>query len=298
MTAATLAFRQITRTSAARQLTIAAARQTPAAALARIPVTASTFARTVSTATTPSTRARTISSIRTMATSTATAKKNPTPPLVPFRTHSPQPNASKDTPLTHVFFHQPTSTWTYLVVCPTTRKAAVIDSVLDFDPVTNTVSTEAADGLLAFAEQEHIRIERILETHAHADHLTGAAYLQLRLGGNPAAFDSEIEPLAASSAARVPIGAYKAVRETQAHFAKLYEVPMEELENAFDELYEEGSKLRIGDCEGEVWHLPGHTECSAGYVFGDAVYTGDSVLLVSDSAFPRRPLLLSLQTRS
>ncbi|TKA50069.1 hypothetical protein B0A53_06474 [Rhodotorula sp. CCFEE 5036] len=212
---------------------------------------------------------------------TAAAKRKPTPPLVPFRTHSPQPNASKDTPLTHVFFHQPTSTWTYLVVCPTTRKAAVIDSVLDFDPVTNTVSTETADGLLAFAEQEHIHIERILETHAHADHLTGAAYLQLRLGGNPAAFDSEIEPLAASATARIPIGAYSAVRETQAHFARLYEVPMEELENAFDELYEEGSKLRIGDCEGEVWHLPGHTECSAGYVFGDAVYTGDSVLLPS-----------------
>jgi glyoxylase-like metal-dependent hydrolase (beta-lactamase superfamily II) len=278
MTAATLAFRQITRTSASRPFT-AAARRTPAA-FRRIPVTATTFARTVHTAPALPSRARTASSIRTMAT-TAASKRNPTPPLVPFRTHSPQPNASKDTPLTHVFFHQPTSTWTYLVVCPTTRKAAVIDSVLDFDPVTNTVSTETADGLLAFAEQEHIHIERILETHAHADHLTGAAYLQLRLGGNPAAFDSEIEPLAASATARIPIGAYSAVRETQAHFARLYEVPMEELENAFDELYEEGSKLRIGDCEGEVWHLPGHTECSAGYVFGDAVYTGDSVLLVS-----------------
>lgn len=224
---------------------------------------------------------------------TAAAKRKLTPPLVPFRTHSPQPNASKDTPLTHVFFHQPTSTWTYLVVCPTTRKAAVIDSVLDFDPVSNTVSTETADGLLAFAEHEHIRIERILETHAHADHLTGAAYLQLRLGGDPSAFDSEIEPLAAASSRnRVPIGAYSAVRETQAHFAKLYEVPMEELENAFDELYEEGSKLRIGECEGEVWHLPGHTECSAGYVFGDAVYTGDSVLLVSAPPPPGRFLPL------
>ncbi|GAA5886780.1 hypothetical protein JCM3774_006094, partial [Rhodotorula dairenensis] len=202
-------------------------------------------------------------------------------PLTPFRTHSPQPDASKDTPLTHVFFHEPTSTWTYLVVCPRTRRAAVIDSVLDFDPATNTVSTETADGLLAFARQEGIQVERILETHAHADHLTGAAYLQLRLGGDPAEFDSEIEPFAAMTAARrrVPIGAYSAVRETQAHFAKLYEIPMEELEGAFDELYDEGTKLQIGDCHGEVWHLPGHTECSAGYVFGDAVYTGDSVLL-------------------
>ncbi|GAA5988454.1 hypothetical protein JCM10908_003573 [Rhodotorula pacifica] len=214
------------------------------------------------------------------ASSSATSKA--TAVLTPFRTHSPQPNASKDTPLTHVFFHQPTSTWTYLVVCPITRKAAVIDSVLDFDPQTNTISTETADGLLAFAEREGIKIDRILETHAHADHLTAAAYLQVRLGGDPAALDSEIEPFSTTTSRnRVPVGAYSAIRETQAHFAKLYEVPLQELEGAFDELYEEGSKIWIGECEGEVWHLPGHTECSAGYVFGDAVYTGDSVLLPS-----------------
>lgn len=204
---------------------------------------------------------------RTMATQAAPTAA----PLKPFRTHEPKPDASPSTPLTHVFFHEPTSTWTYLVVCPTTREAAAIDSVLDYDPQSNTVSTETADGLLAFARQEGIQITRILETHAHADHLTGAAYLQKRLH----------QAAAGSSHHQVPIGAYSSVRETQAHFAKLYDVPMNELEGAFDELYDEGSALQIGECTGEVWHLPGHTECSAGYKFGDAVYTGDSVLLVS-----------------
>lgn len=191
--------------------------------------------------------------------------------LAPFRTHSPQPDAAPSTPLTHVFFHEPTSTWTYLVVDPLTRKAAAIDSVLDFDPQTNSVSTETADGLLAFAREQRIEIVKILETHAHADHLTGAAYLQYQLAQS------------AAGASRVPIGAFSSIRETQAHFAKLYEVPMAELEGVFDELYDEGSEIEIGDCKGQVWHLPGHTECSAGYVFGDAVYTGDSVLLVSSA---------------
>lgn len=201
-----------------------------------------------------------------------TTSATTTTALVPFRTHSPQPDAAPSTPLTHVFFHVPTSTWTYLVVDPSTRKAAAIDSVLDFDPQSNSVSTETADGLLAFARQQRIEIVKILETHAHADHLTGAAYLQHQLAAAAAP---------GTTGAVVPIGAYSSIRETQAHFAKLYDVPMTELEGAFDELYDEGSEIEIGDLKGQVWHLPGHTECSAGYVFGDAVYTGDSVLLVS-----------------
>lgn len=194
-------------------------------------------------------------------------------PLTPFRTHTPAPTASTSTPLVYTFYHDATSTWTYLVVDPATQHCAIIDSVLDYDPASHTVSTQTADALAAFVEQQGLVVDRIFETHAHADHLTAAAYLQLRLS-----------PLdgAADGATRVPIGAHSGIRSTQAHFAQMYDVPPGELESAFDELYEEGDELHIGNLRGVVWHLPGHTMCSAGFVFGDSVFTGDSVLLVRD----------------
>ncbi|GAA6057269.1 hypothetical protein JCM3770_004525 [Rhodotorula araucariae] len=187
-------------------------------------------------------------------------------PLTPFRTHSPAPTAAPSTPLVHTFYHTPTSTWTYLVVDPATRHAAIIDPVLDFDPQTRLVSTETADALVAFVAQNAYIVDRILETHAHADHLTAAYYLQLTL-----APDDDARP--------IPIGIHAGIRSTQAHFSALYDVPPGELDGAFDELYNEGDVLRVGRLEGTVWHLPGHTQCSAGYVFGDSVFTGDSVLL-------------------
>ncbi|BGP43988.1 hypothetical protein JCM10450v2_008205 [Rhodotorula kratochvilovae] len=187
-------------------------------------------------------------------------------PLTPFRTHSPAPNASPLTPLVHTFYHDATSTWTYLVVDPASNHCAVIDSVLDYDPATRVVSTETADGLLAFIAERGYTVERILETHAHADHLTGAQYLQLAL-----AVDDDARP--------VPVGIHAGIRSTQAHFAALYDVPPAELEGVFDEMYKEGDALHVGKLQGTVWHLPGHTQCSAGYVFGDSVFTGDSVLL-------------------
>ncbi|BGP74325.1 putative Metallo-beta-lactamase domain protein [Rhodotorula toruloides] len=212
------------------------------------------------------TRTTTASAMSTVSnTRPASTAATTTTPLTPFRTHTPSPTALPSTPLTHVFWDTRTSTWTYLVVDPSTRRAAIIDSVLDFDPQTNTVSTESADGLVAFIEREGITVERILETHAHADHLTAAAYLQLRLSpeGGP----------------KIPIGIHRGIRATQAHFAKLYDVPMSDLEGAFDEVYDEGDEITVGECKGQVWHLPGHTECSGGYVWGEYVYTGDSVLL-------------------
>ncbi|GJN94741.1 hypothetical protein Rhopal_007833-T1 [Rhodotorula paludigena] len=186
-------------------------------------------------------------------------------PLVPFRTHTPAPTAPPSTPLVHTFYHDPTATWTYVLVCPRTRACAIVDSALDYDPSTQRISTESADGLLAFFEHEQYTVVRILETHAHADHLTAARYLQMRLSPD--------------GAPPVPIGIHRGIRTTQAHFGALYDVPDAELERAFDELYDEGDKLEVGELKGEVWHLPGHTQCSAGFVFGESVFTGDSVLL-------------------
>ncbi|GAA5913387.1 hypothetical protein JCM8208_004748 [Rhodotorula glutinis] len=196
---------------------------------------------------------------------------SPPSPLTPWRTHTPAPDAAPSTPLVYTFYHQATSTWTYLVVDPHTRHCAVIDSVLDYDPSTRTVSTSTADALVAFIDNEDLTVDHILETHAHADHLTAAAYLQLRLASSSSS--------SSTSASTVPIGAHRGMRSTQAHFAQLYDVPQAELDSAFDNLYDEGDEVRVGGLKGVVWHLPGHTQCSAGYVFGDSVFTGDSVLL-------------------
>ena len=220
-----------------------------------------------------------------------TATPPPPPPLTPWRTHTPAPNASPSTPLVYTFYHDPTATWTYLVVDPLTRHCAVIDSVLDYDPASRTVSTSTADSLVAFIDREGLTVDRILETHAHADHLTAAAYLQLRLTSSTSSSSSS------TSTSSIPIGAHRGMRSTQAHFAQLYDVPPGELEHAFDELYDEGDQVRVGNLEGVVWHLPGHTQCSAGYVFGDSVFTGDSVLLVRPSlshASPRWVCALTL----
>ncbi|BGP20810.1 hypothetical protein JCM10213_001312 [Rhodosporidiobolus nylandii] len=200
---------------------------------------------------------------------TTAAKTDPAAPavapLIPFRTH---PSTSPSTPTAHTFYHTSDGTWTYLVVSPSSSSCVIIDPTLDFSPSTFTISASAADGLLAFIEQEGLKVERILETHAHADHLTAAAYLQSKLPSY------------------APIGASTGMRQTQAHFGRVFDVPQEELEVAFDEMYEDGQEIVLGAGEGgkgglkgRVLHLPGHTACSAAYVFGEYVFVGDTIFL-------------------
>lgn len=98
-----------------------------------------------------------------------------TPPLQPFSTHQPTGPSS---PLVHSFFDKSTSTWTYLVVDPSSGHAAIIDSVLEYDCASSTVGMESVKGLLAFVREKGYQIEKIMETHVHADHLTGAHVLK------------------------------------------------------------------------------------------------------------------------
>ena len=163
---------------------------------------------------------------------------------VPFRTHiGPLPSSTSQslTPNAHVFWHSPTSTWTYVVVCPTTKKCVIIDPALDYDPISQRITTETADALLAFIAEQGYTVEKILESHAHADHLTSARYLKLQLKGD------------------VEVGVGEKITQTQEYFAKKYEIDMEELEGSFDRLWKDGEKFAIGECECEVMHLPGHT---------------------------------------
>ncbi|KAH6716503.1 metallo-beta-lactamase superfamily protein [Leptodontidium sp. MPI-SDFR-AT-0119] len=163
----------------------------------------------------------------------------------------------------HACFEAVTATWQYLVADPETRDAVVIDSVLDFNPVSSQISTDTADGLLGLISKYNLTVTRILETHAHADHLTAATYLQQKLvdEGNP-------RP-------EICIGAR--ITEVQATFASKYQINASELANVFDKLFQDNEEFMIGKIRGKVLHLPGHTPDHVGYLIGENVFTGDSI---------------------
>ncbi|GAA6005342.1 hypothetical protein JCM11491_002664 [Sporobolomyces phaffii] len=189
-------------------------------------------------------------------------------PAVPFRTHiGPLPSSTSSalTPNAHVFWHDQTSTWTYVVVCPTTRHCVIIDPALDYDPATQTVSTESPDALVAFVREQGYIVDKILESHAHADHLTAARYLQLKLATEPGQ--------------SVETGIGEKITQTQEYFAKKYDVGPGELQGAFDKLWKDGETFDLGECSCEVLHLPGHTADHVGYKFASFCFVGDSIFL-------------------
>jgi len=167
------------------------------------------------------------------------------------------------TPEIHPCFEPKTSTWQYIVADQQTRKAVIIDSVLDFDPASNSLSTETADSLLSFVDEHKYLVTRILETHVHADHLTASRYLQRQLvqRGQPRA--------------DVCIG--KRIQIVQSTLAARYGVDSSDLESAFDYLFDDDEHFSIGDINAYVLHLPGHTPDHIGYVIGGSVFTGDSI---------------------
>merc|ERR1712070_287384 len=153
-----------------------------------------------------------------------------------------------------------TGTWQYIVADPET-----LDAVLDYDSSTQTISTKTADRLLSLINSKHYRIVRVLETHAHADHLTAASYLQ--------------DALARQQGFRPPVCIGKRIRTVQQAFGQRYGVPAQELEEAFDLLLEDGDVFYIGNLKVEVTHLPGHTPDHIGYMIADNVFCGDSVFI-------------------
>lgn len=157
-------------------------------------------------------------------------------------------------PIVHNIFEPNTCTWQYVVADPPTAAAVVIDSVLDFDPSKALISTETADILLSLIRQKGYRIEKILETHVHADHLTAAKYLQHRLQSTQ------------GSKPDICIG--KRIGEVQERFASRYGVPKEEMEGAFDKMFDDDEVFKVGELEAKVLHLPGHTPDHLGYVIG------------------------------
>lgn len=162
-------------------------------------------------------------------------------------------------PQIRAFFDEPTKTVTYLVWDPATRRGVAIDSVLDFDEKSGELGTRSVDKLLAAAAYEGVTIEWALETHVHADHLSGAALIEARTG------------------ARTAIG--EQVKAVQRSFASMFGDRSLASGGDFDRLLTDGDRIEVGEMEIEVLHVPGHTPADVAYLVDDAVFTGDSLFM-------------------
>lgn len=191
------------------------------------------------------------------------------------------------------FFDGATSTASFLVWDPETRDAAIIDALLDYDPTTGKLSGTSADAMLARAHALALKIVWVLETHAHADHLSAADYIRKKTG------------------AQVGIGAR--ITEVQTRFRVLFGAPEAETEAAvFDRLFEDDDGFALGNLPVRVMHTPGHTPACVTYQIGDAAFVGDTLFMpdygTARADFPggdaatlyrsiRRILSLPLETR-
>jgi glyoxylase-like metal-dependent hydrolase (beta-lactamase superfamily II) len=169
--------------------------------------------------------------------------------------------AQAGVPVIKAFFDPTTFTVSYVVHDPATRRAAVIDSVLDYDPASGRTSTASADAIVAYVGEKALVVDWLLETHAHADHLSAAPYLQRKLGG------------------KIAIGEH--ITTVQDVFGKLFNVGADFRHDGsdFDQLWKDGDQFAIGDLSVTVLHVPGHTPACIAYVIGDAVFVGDTMFM-------------------
>jgi len=163
-------------------------------------------------------------------------------------------------PAIRAFFDEPTHTVSYLVWDPVSRDGAVIDPVLDFDYRSGKGSTASADILLAAAAKMGVTMTWVLETHAHADHLSGAPYIKLK------------------TSARVGIGEH--IREVQRIFRPVFDAKDVSGDGSeFDHLFKDGETFTIGGLQAEVISTPGHTPACVSYKIADAVFVGDTMFM-------------------
>lgn len=161
----------------------------------------------------------------------------------------------------HTLFDEATFTATHVVHDPATGKAAIIDSVLDFDPASGHTSTVSADAVIAYVREQGLTVEWLLETHAHADHLSAAPYLQQQLGGTLA------------------IGRH--ILTVQQVFGRIFnEGPRFARDGSqFDHLFDDGDRFMLGNIPAVALHVPGHTPADMAYVIGDAAFIGDTLFM-------------------
>lgn len=159
------------------------------------------------------------------------------------------------------FFDTATFTVTYVVSDPETRKCAIIDSVLDYDPDSGRTSTTSADQVIRYIEDESLTCEWILETHVHADHLSAAPYLKNKLGGKTAIGEN--------------------VSKVQHVFAPIFNAEKSFAKDGrqFDHLFSGGEAFQIGNIKASVLHTPGHTPACITYVIKDCAFIGDTMFM-------------------
>lgn len=164
-------------------------------------------------------------------------------------------------PLVKSIFDETTGTITYVIYDEMGGYAAVIDPVLEFDAKSGRTSTHIADEVIEFVRNSNLTVEWILETHAHADHLSSASYIQSKVGG------------------RIAIG--ERITQVQTTFKKIFNLEKDFAQDGsqFDHLFHDGEAIRLGQLEGIAISVPGHTPADMAYQFGDIVFVGDTLFM-------------------
>lgn len=162
-------------------------------------------------------------------------------------------------PSVHSFFDAATGTATHVVSAGAGTPCAIIDSVLDFDPKSGRTSTRSADAVIAFVREQGLQVRWLLETHAHADHLSAAPYLAEQLDG------------------RIAIGA--SIRAVQHAFAPIFNSRGPQDGSQFDHLFAPDEVFMIGQMEAHAIHVPGHTPADVAFHVGDAMFVGDTLFM-------------------
>ncbi len=163
-------------------------------------------------------------------------------------------------PIVRGFFDEATFTITYVVSDPDTRRAVIVDPVLDFDPASGRTSTSSADEVITYVKANDLGVDWILETHVHADHLTGAPYLRDQVGGKTAIGDN-----------------VTTVQDTFKGVFNLKDLATDG--SQFDHLLADGDTFAVGNIEGRVIATPGHTPACVTYLIGDAAFVGDTLFM-------------------
>jgi len=163
-------------------------------------------------------------------------------------------------PVIRTFFDEPTNTVSYIVADPDTKKAAVIDPVLDYEPSAGQVDTRSVDTLLRVADEQGYTIVWTLETHVHADHLSGSPYIKAKTG------------------AKIGIGEH--IRDVQRIFRPVFDATDLKTDGSdFDHLFKDGERFKIGELDAEVIFTPGHTPADITYKVADAAFVGDTLFM-------------------
>ena len=164
-------------------------------------------------------------------------------------------------PEVKAFFDESTNTFSYVVADPATRKAAVIDSVLDYDIVSGRTRRDSANAMIDFVRAQGLELEWVIDTHVHADHLSAAPYVQSVLGG------------------KLAIGEH--IRDVQETFGKIFNAgsAFQRDGSQFDHLFKDGERYCVGGIEAVAMHTPGHTPACMTHVIGDAAFVGDTLFM-------------------